>query len=74
MLDIVYAINLTKYLAFETAYLPWHTALHSFEYLNDMLESSRISSKFNQYILNLLSPIYTKLGWNEKKEETWQDK
>jgi len=63
---------LIKYLSNEFEYLPWNTFIKRLNYYIDMIESTEIYGDFNNYILELVKPIYDTLTWeNDIKSDTW---
>ena len=58
----------------ETEYLPWRTGINRLSYVIDMLESTISFGKFQTYLVKLVEPIYTKLGWVEKDDDSWLEK
>jgi hypothetical protein len=64
---------LIKYLSNEFEYLPWNTFIKRLNYYIDMIESTEIYGDFNNYILELVKPIYDTLKWenDDTKIDTW---
>ncbi|KAJ1206147.1 hypothetical protein NDU88_001556 [Pleurodeles waltl] len=66
LLNYTTALNLTKYLVHEDAYLPWHRVTSALSYLTDMLEDdSVLYPKFKEYLRRQVKPIVGILGWND---------
>ncbi|XP_078532219.1 glutamyl aminopeptidase isoform X2 [Lissotriton helveticus] len=66
LLNYTTALNLTKYLVHEDAYLPWQRVTSALSYLTDMLEDdSVLYPKFKEYLRRQVKPIVDKLGWND---------
>jgi len=72
-LDYLTALSLTGYLGKEVEYVPWASALNSLSYINTMLKRTSAYGEFKRYMLKLIDPIYTKLGFNPKPEDTHLD-
>jgi glutamyl aminopeptidase len=63
------ALNLTKYLVGERELAPWETALEEIHSLCNILYYSNVYPLLNNFLSNLIQPIYNELGWNEKNSE-----
>ena len=74
LLDATKPFEIIKYLSEEVEYLPWMTALSRLTYTIDMLEATSVFAKFQKYLIDLITPIYNKLGWDEKKSDSWLDR
>jgi len=72
-LDYSTALSVTGYLKNEVEYVPWASALNGLAYLNTMLKRSAAYGEFKRYMLKLIDPIYAKLGFNPKPEDTHLD-
>jgi len=73
LLEYRTALSLTSYLAREVEYIPWSAALSGLSHLNKMLKRTSAYGEFKRYMLRLIEPIYTKLGFTEKEEDTHLD-
>lgn len=62
--DLKYNIffDLVKYLEREENYLPWKTALGKISKIDSFLEKKPIYDEFKEYMKQLLTPIYGKVG------------
>ena len=58
----------------ETEYLPWNIAISRLAYITNMLESTSAFGNYQNYLINLIKPIYNTLGWEEKPQDTWLQK
>lgn len=59
-------LNLAKYLKNESHITPWIVAIRSFRnIINYIQQKSLYRSQFQQYIQDLVQPIYNKLGWTD---------
>ncbi|NXL48922.1 AMPE aminopeptidase, partial [Podilymbus podiceps] len=59
-------LELTKYLAKETDYLPWHRVISSVSYLANMLEDdTNLYPQFQKYFRSLVKPIVDHLHWSD---------
>ena len=58
----------------EEEYLPWRTGINRISYVIDMLESTSAFGNLQKYLIELVQPLYEKLGWQEKTNDTWLSK
>ncbi|NWV09614.1 AMPE aminopeptidase, partial [Ptilonorhynchus violaceus] len=59
-------LELTKYLRYETEYLPWHRAISAVTYLANMLEDdTNLYPQFQSYFRDLVKPIVDQLTWDD---------
>ncbi|XP_053979682.1 glutamyl aminopeptidase-like [Hylaeus volcanicus] len=63
------AMNLTSYLAIETAYQPWAVAVEWFTQMNRLLARTRVHERFQSYARRLVDKIYHRVGWNIHEEK-----
>ncbi len=63
-----------KYLSKENEYLPWKTTLTRLEYITSMLDSTSAYGNYENYLAELITPIYNKLGWKENEKGKWLHK
>jgi len=73
LLDYETALSVTGYLSKEVEYIPWASALNGLKYLNKMLKTSEAYGDFKRYMLNLVDPIYTKLGFSARSDDSHLD-
>jgi len=73
MLDYETALSTTGYLSNELEYIPWASALTGLSYINRMLKRTPAYGAFKKYMLKIIDPIYTKLGFNAKPEDSHLD-
>jgi hypothetical protein len=73
-LDVTRPFELIRYLSFETEYLPWSTTLIRLGYITDMLEATNAYGNYEKYLINLILPIYNKLGWIESSSDSWLER
>ncbi|KAK8396295.1 hypothetical protein O3P69_005380 [Scylla paramamosain] len=59
------ALGLNAYLAAETDYLPWTSALTALSYLEKMLTRTASYGYLRRYLLNLLEPLYASVGFED---------
>lgn len=64
-LDYNTALDITSYLAQETEYVPWKSALTAISYLDNMLSKYQGYDRFRVYILKLLDNVYKKVGFKD---------
>ena len=74
LLDATKPFEIIKYLSEEVEYLPWLTAINRLRFTTDMLESTNLYAQFQNYLIDLITPVYNKLGWEEKKTDSWLDR
>ncbi|XP_034233896.1 aminopeptidase N-like isoform X2 [Thrips palmi] len=65
VLDYGVALDMTRYLRLETAYLPWKAALNALGYIDSMLVDSGHYDKFKAYMMDLMLPLYESVGLEE---------
>ena len=73
LLDYTLALEQTKYLSKELDYIPWASAFSGFQYLQSMLKRSPGFGKFKHYMILALQPLYARLGFMEKPDDTILD-
>lgn len=73
-LSIVKPFEILRYLEKESEYLPWSTAITNLRHLTFLLDSTATFGNFRGFVLELVTPLYNKLGWVEKNTESWPDK
>jgi len=73
LLDYDTALSVTGYLSKEEEYIPWASALSGLKYLNKMLKTSEAYGDFKRYMLQLIDPIYTKLGFTARPDDNHLD-
>jgi len=73
LLDYQIALGVTSYLAKETEYIPWKAALNGIAYLKSMLNRSPVYGDFKKYLRDLITPIYNKVGFEEKEDDEHLD-
>ncbi|XP_047492647.1 aminopeptidase Ey-like, partial [Penaeus chinensis] len=64
-LNYTTALGLNEYLAKETEYVPWRTALNNLDYLDAMLSATPGYGALRQYLLHLLIPLYNSVGFED---------
>jgi aminopeptidase N len=73
-LDYQIALSLTEYLFEETEFIPWQAAFRSFSFfdltLNDASTQTEYSY-FKQYVIYLLTPMYNRLGFNNRQIDSY---
>ncbi|XP_071492862.1 aminopeptidase N-like [Diadema antillarum] len=58
------ALDLTRYLKYETEYVPWKGALVTFAYVDTMLRTTPVYGIFKEYLLYQAKTVYDFVGWN----------
>ena len=48
-----------------------NTFINRLSYYVDMIESTEIYGNFNNYLLNLVEPIYLDIKWEDDKSDSW---
>lgn len=66
--------GLIKFLPNENEYLPWNTFINRVSFYIDMLESTEIYGEFENYLLDLVKPVYRKLSWINEETDSWLTK
>lgn len=66
-------LNVTEYLVKEKEYLPWRAFFNGLSYLHKQFEGKESYKAFVRYISSLLTPIYKKLQFEDKKNSTHVD-
>eukprot|EP00794_Sanderia_malayensis_P019484 gene19484-21408_t len=64
VLDYKIALSTTKFLDKEESYVVWRVALSNLNYLSKVLSARTSFTLFRKYMVNKLSPMVKKLGWN----------
>jgi hypothetical protein len=54
--------------------LPWSTTLTKLTYFSNLLDTTAIFGKYGNYLINLIRPLYNRLGWIEGESNDWLDK
>jgi hypothetical protein len=70
----VKAFEIISYLSDEIEYLPWSIAINCLKYLTNMLDTTISFGNYEKFVLDLVTPMYSKLGWVEKVDESWSEK
>ena len=73
-IDPIKPFEIAKYLLNEIEYLPWMSLISRIDYYIDMLDKTDIYGEFKSYLLELISPIYFKLSWNDNPNDTWLER
>lgn len=66
--------ELIRYLSKETDYLPLRAAINHLGYFTDMFSSTSIYEGYQKYVIDLMTPVYNKLGWVQKQSDNWLDR
>lgn len=69
-------LQLTKFLAQESEYLPWKVFLdkNNVFYYTKMLVESPLNGPVKDYLAKLVEPVYSKLGWKARDDDKWLHK
>ena len=67
------ALSLTNYLQKEEDYVPWQAALHSLDYLDQMLGRTGVYGDYKKYLIGELKFTYNRLGFVPKDEDGFLD-
>uniref|UniRef100_A0A8C9V7Q2 Aminopeptidase n=1 Tax=Scleropages formosus TaxID=113540 RepID=A0A8C9V7Q2_SCLFO len=57
-INFTLALDTTKFLRKETEFIPWNSAIKSFQYLKHLLDFTEVSSPMKAYIRKLVAPLY----------------
>ena len=66
VLNVTVPLTLSSYLAGETEYLPWSTALQHFRKLDSLLSFRTARRSLHCFVRKLITPLYGVLGWSTK--------
>ncbi|CAF1185611.1 unnamed protein product, partial [Didymodactylos carnosus] len=58
------AYDLMRYLKYEKEFVPWTAAFSAMRYQEDLLSSTEILMNVQQYFLELVLPLYNRIGWD----------
>lgn len=64
--------KILKYLKQETDDLPWFTAIHCLERFTSLLHSTSAFGNYEKFIIDLITPLYNKLGWVEGNNDDYR--
>ncbi|UJR17212.1 hypothetical protein I4U23_004107 [Adineta vaga] len=79
ILETSLVFNLISYVHSEDAYIVWERIIAGLSYIEQMIASKSsditLYEQFQSYVIDLISPIYTKLGWQQSTNTTekWLD-
>ena len=65
-LNVTVALELTKYVRYETEYVPWQAALTGLLYIGDLLQGLPAYEHYRAYMRWLLKDIVETLGWEDE--------
>jgi len=68
-LDYEIALDLTKYLAKETDYVPWEVAATQLKSIQNLLRYTNSNQDFVKYSRNLIKVVYDSVGWVQDKDD-----
>ncbi|RWS03028.1 aminopeptidase N-like protein, partial [Dinothrombium tinctorium] len=69
MIPYSLALEATKYLKNEEEHIPWDTVASAFTFLDLMLRRTAIYGNWKRYVINLVKPVYDKIGWNVENKD-----
>ena len=72
-LNTIKPFEIIRYLKKETAYLPWIATLNRLSFFTNNLESTSAFGSYESYLVDLITPMFNALGWDEKSTDTWLD-
>ncbi|XP_076764228.1 putative aminopeptidase-2 [Xylocopa sonorina] len=67
--DYSIVLSATQYLKNETNYIPWRAFFNGLTYLQKQFEEREGYAAFVRYIKSLLTPLYSKLGFDENQND-----
>ena len=80
ILQASFVFDLLNYIPVESAYIVWERAIAGLSYIEQMIASKSsdltLYEQFQSYVLDLILPIYTQLGWQQPLSNTtekWLD-
>ena len=73
-LDPARPLQLIQYLVDEFEMLPWDAAINRLNFLINMLETTEIYGDLNDYLMELVEPLYSKLTWHASAGDRWLDR
>lgn len=73
-LNVELVFDYINYLKTEFDYLPWKIFLNRIGYFNNLLDSSRSSLDFENFLSSLIEPYYNSLGWSDNESQKWNDR
>ena len=63
--------EIIKYMSQETEFLPWRVLINRLGYLIEQLDTTKVYGNFQNYLINLIEPLYETLGWEDKSGDSW---
>ncbi len=74
-MSAIKTFQILGYLEYEKENLPWSSFLSHMSFYQDILESTESYGDLQAYLINIIDPIYTKLGWESHTIiDTWPDR
>ena len=70
VVNVTVPLSLSQYLVNETEYLPWSTALTHLRKLDSLLSIRTARRSLHCFVRNLVTPLYSMLGWTTKTTHT----
>ena len=55
----------------ETEFLPWRILINRLGYIIEQLDTTKVYGNFQNYMIELIQPLYDSLGWEDKQEDSW---
>ncbi|KAL7740187.1 hypothetical protein ACLKA6_003893 [Drosophila palustris] len=71
-LSFTIAFNMTLFMKFERNHIVWNPVFTFIDQIGRHIDMSEVHSKFEAYVLFLLTPLYEELGNELKTEENWK--
>jgi hypothetical protein len=69
--------DLLSYVRSESAYIVWERIIAGLSYVEQMIASKSsdltLYEQFQSYMIDLIFPIYTQLGWQQQSTDKWLD-
>lgn len=70
----IHTFQIISYLDHEKEYLPWSTFLNQVSYYVNIFELTESFGYLQKYLIDTITPIYVKLGWDSSPHDTWLDR
>lgn len=72
--DYELLLNATRYLTRERDHLPWKAFFNGLSYVYERLEHRNMPEQLRKYVLNLMSTLYKRTGFEDQEQDEHLDK